>query len=231
MHSKIVFSKRRIFYLAAVGLVIAMTLPGTVRADDSTPNDVHLDSKLQLTWVDGNAAADEAGEAKAAKAANFLQGSWSFQAYGSATVGDDAGELYLAHAGLSYFLFDNFSVSFEGLGGVVDAEAVAGASDRDGSTIGFDLLARWFFAHQGGFSVYAEGGIGMIWLEDAFPVNGTHQNFTPQVGMGAIWRATDNLHIMGGVRWHHISNARKSGKNNNPGFDGAMIYAGIMIPF
>lgn len=231
MHSKFIFFKGMFSSLSVVGLAIAMTLTGAAQADAPLSTDVQIDSKLQLTWVDGNAAADEAGEAKAAKAAKFLQGSWSFQAYGSATFGDDAGELYLAHAGVSYFLFDNFSVSFEGIGGLVDADAVPGFSDRDGSAVGFDLLARWFFAHQGGLSVYAEGGIGMIWLEDAFPVNGTHQNFTPQVGAGAILQLSDSLHIMGGVRWHHISNARKSGKNNNPGFDGAMIYAGIMIPF
>jgi len=160
--------------------------------------------------------------------APFAKGSWTWQVYGSATFGFDHGDIYLAHAGVGYYMQDNFSVNLEAIGGYTNNHS--GEPDA-GSTFGLDLLLRWHFVNANGYSVYIDGGAGMIWFNDNFPSAGTHQNFTPQIGIGFTARLADQLRLMAGVRWHHVSNAGKSGVDRNPGHDGIMVYAGLMMPF
>lgn len=215
-------------FLAAL-MLMTTNLVADESANSATPEGVQLDSSLQLTWAEGNDDADDAGLAKQAKAGDFQQGSWSLQIYGSGTFGDDAGDIYLAHVGVGYYIWDNISFNFEGILGAVESDFAV--PDADGYALGFDLLVRWHFCNWGDLTIFADGGIGMIWFQENFPQGGTHQNFTPQFGVGAAYQITDGCRIMGGVRWHHVSNARKSGKDRNPGFDGAMIYLGVMMPF
>jgi hypothetical protein len=56
-------------------------------------------------------------------------------------------------------------------------------------------------------------------------------NFTPQLGIGFTYAFNDESQLMAGVRWQHISNADVKGRENNPGYDGAMFYLGMMFPF
>jgi len=176
-------------------------------------------------------AADEAEKEAAVEASTaFAAGTWSFQTYGSVTLGDDAGDLYLAHAGVGYYFIDNLSINFEGVGGITDANR-NNSDDDNLTTAGFDLLFRWHFLRGEKWSIYGDGGAGMIWFEEAFPQQGTHQNFTPQAGAGFTWNIVDNINLMAGARWHHISNASRKGSDNNPGFDGIMPYVGIIVPF
>ena len=39
------------------------------------------------------------------------------------------------------------------------------------------------------------------------------------------------MRVLMGMRWHHISNARSSGAEDNPSRDGAMLYVGLAMPF
>lgn len=218
--------------LLAFSLVVIAFAQTNARAEvstDAVAETVEFDTTLRLTFAEGVEAADKAGMPNQAKAADFLQGSWTFQAYGSASFGDDAGELYLGHIGFGYYLWDHISVNFEGVFGVVESDFTA--PDGDGYAVGFDLLARWHFCNWGDLTIFAEGGVGMIWFEENFPQVGTHQNFTPQVGVGAAYDLFNGCRLMGGVRWHHISNAGKTGGDRNPGYDGAMVYLGVMVPF
>lgn len=215
--------------LPAFLTILLLVLPFNVHAQVNARDSSDFETSLDLTWIDGENATRMSGVLDGLKPTLFLQSSWTFQTYGSVTVGDRAGDVYLAHTGIGYFLWDDISINFEGVGGYVDSSV--SSPDGDGSTLGFDVLARWHYRHSGPLSLYVEGGIGMIWFEESFPRSGTHQNFTPQVGLGATLRLSNDIHLMGGVRWHHISNATKTGSDRNPGFDGAMIYGGLMIPF
>lgn len=223
------------FSLMAAWMLMTTNLQAEIAANAVSPETsatnegVQLDSSLQLTWAEGNDDADDAGLANQAKIDDFQQGSWSLQMYGSGTFGDDSGDMYLVHVGIGYYLCDNISVNFEGIFGAVESDFAV--PDADGYAVGFDLLIRWHFCNWGDLTIFTEGGVGMIWFDENFPPGGTHQNFTPQFGVGAAYKITDGLRIMGGARWHHVSNARKSGIDRNPGFDGAMVYLGVMMPF
>jgi hypothetical protein len=161
----------------------------------------------------------------------FAAGSWTMQAYGSATFGGDAGELYLAHVGFGYHIWDNFSFNAEMFGGGFNAEDKGGETGGDGGIVGVDLLARYHFYRGDGWSLYGDFGSGFSQSSISFPANGTQFNFTPQAGVGALIDLDDCMHLMLGVRWHHISNARMNGIKQNPGYDGAMIYAGVLLRF
>jgi len=207
--------------LALIAAVVFMTAVD-VRADSLTA----INTSLSLGEVAVAAVEDDlptvGGDAWAA-------GTWSFQSYGSATLFNDKGDIYLGHVGVGYHIWDDISINFEVIGG----EVTQRQNPRDDSsyTVGFELLGRWHFLKGEGWSIYADGGAGIVWFENEWPAGGTHQNFTPQAGVGATLRLFDNVRAMGGVRWHHVSNARKSGEDNNPGFDGAMFYFGLIVPF
>ena len=57
--------------------------------------------------------SQRAVDAVAAPEERFNAESWTFQTYGSATFGDDAGELYLGRAGVGYHAWDDISVNLE----------------------------------------------------------------------------------------------------------------------
>ena len=80
-----------------------------------------------------------------------------------------------------------------------------------------------------------EGGAGIQESSDPFPEGktniGTHFNFRPQLGMGFTVGLTDQVRLMAGARWLHISNADRDGSVHNPGYDAVLVYSGLMIPF
>lgn len=129
-------------------------------------------------------------------------------------------------AQLTWFIVDDVE-----LGGEVGAwyfdqegENAAGAS--------LAALIRWHFVNQGRLSLFVDGGLGLLAATDEVPDEGTELNFMPRAGVGATYRPWDNdLRLITGVRWHHISNARSSGADDNPSRDGAMLYVGLVVPF
>jgi len=157
----------------------------------------------------------------------FAQGEWYAHTYGSATFGlsdSDDGNLYLGHVGVGYFFLDDWSINVEGVFGGVDPDT--GTAD---TAVGLDLLFRWHFftSDDHALSLFGEAGAGLIWFDSTFPATGTHQNFTPQAGLGVMWEVIKNVNLLGGVRWHHVSNANKTGADRNPGYDGVMVFGGL----
>lgn len=101
--------------------------------------------------------------------------------------------------------------------------------DAFGVNPGFNI--RWHYINRDDWSLWADAGIGLLFSNDDVPDRGTSFNFTPRLGLGATARITDDLRFIGGVRWHHISNARIEGEERNPDRDGILFFAGVMIPF
>lgn len=124
--------------------------------------------------------------------------------------------------GLSWFFVDNVSldVEFTGLG-IKQPGDDAGAGD-------VSLLFRWHFLVRERWTLYVEGGAGLLWASQDVPPDGTSFNFTPQVGLGATYDLGNDVRLMVGARWFHISNARLS--DNNPGLDSVMAYVGVSLP-
>ena len=155
----------------------------------------------------------------------YKKGSWSHQAYGSFSSGSRGSEIWLAHAGASYFFVDNQSIGVELVGGAFDGSGTSGRPGNDGGAYGVELIWRWYFQHHERCSLFTELGAGAVHFTDKFPAGGTHTNFTPQLGLGAVIDVNRDADLMCGVRWQHVSNADR---DSNPGFDAVMIYLGLI---
>ncbi len=169
-----------------------------------------------------------AGEVPRITGDPFDQGSWVYHGYASAAFGDHAGEIYTAHAGLGYYFRDNLSVNGELLGGGI---VIEDGPDDDASAVGINILFRWHFMEGEDWTVYLDGGAGLLQTSETFPASGTHFNFTPQGGIGGTLKLHGRSHLIGGVRWYHLSNNDKNGGVRNPGYDSALLYAGLIVPF
>lgn len=102
----------------------------------------------------------------------------------------------------------------------------------DAAGINPSLGFRWHFVNRQAWTLYGDLGIGLLFATDDVPDTGTSFNFMPRVGVGGTYRLTDDgTRLVGGVRWHHVSNARINGDDNNPDRDGVMVYAGVQFPF
>lgn len=90
---------------------------------------------------------------------------------------------------------------------------------------------RWHFLTRDRWTLFADAGIGLLGTTDTVPPEGTGFNFMPRVGVGFTHEIDESVRLIGGVRWHHISNARTRGDDRNPSRDAALIYLGVVVPF
>jgi lipid A 3-O-deacylase len=151
--------------------------------------------------------------------------SWRFNiqgAYGNHIV-ENADSFALGGIGLSYFPVDHLSLEMEFNGLYFDQ---AGPEAWGGN---FNLLMRWHFLWKEKWSLYVDGGAGVLFTTDDVPQEGSSFNFTPQAGLGVSLAISDETRLLAGVRWHHISNANIF--SSNPGRDSVEVYAGLSFPF
>ena len=191
------------------------------------------EGKTEIRYDDsGVPLAERKSDSKVAESTPFSKGTWHWQAYGSASFGDNAGELYDAHAGVGYFFRDSWSVNLTALGGYGRIEE-EGSSSEDAVLYGADLLIRWHFLQRPfgvpKASLYADGGAGMMQSSVSFPDDGSNFNFRPQVGGGMTYRLSRQVRVMGGARWLHVSNGGID--KDNPGVNQAFVYFGVSVPF
>ena len=206
--------------------MLALAWPAAAQAEEAEKAVESTDLLRFAQAEPGSETADLDAAGEGAFDEPFAAGSWTFQAYGSGTVGDnDHGNIYTAHVGGGYYLYDDFSVNLELLGGWVDSR-----TDDDGYVGGLDLLLRWHFlkGENDAWTIYSDGGAGIQMASTDFPSDSPH-NFRPQFGLGGTLRLNDEVRLMGGARYLHISNAGTT--NGNDGGDWAQLYLGVMVPF
>ncbi|NJL52375.1 MAG: acyloxyacyl hydrolase [Hydrococcus sp. SU_1_0] len=128
----------------------------------------------------------------------------------------------LAGAGLSKFLFDGHSINLE-LNSIYFSQP-----DDDALGLNLALLMRWHFLRQSNWSLFVDGGAGVMGTTSDVPSKGASFNFTPQAGAGVSIKLKEQRQLMLGLRWHHISHADLLVAN--PGRDSLMGYVGVQFP-
>jgi lipid A 3-O-deacylase len=128
----------------------------------------------------------------------------------------------LGGAGLSKFLFDGHSINLE-LNSIYFSQP-----DDDALGLNLALLMRWHFLRKSNWSLFVDGGAGVMGTTSDVPSKGASFNFTPQAGAGFSINLKEQRQLMLGLRWHHISHADLFGAN--PGRDSLMGYVGIQFP-
>ena len=160
----------------------------------------------------------------AAQDAAFPKGAWDLEISGSYTTpirfSDDRFTSMTVAGG--YYIVDNLS-----LGGELQAY-YADQPDSDALIGGLGLLLRYHFLSFDRFSVFLDGGGSVTYASRDVPEFGTNFNYTGKVGLGLSCELRDNLHLITGVRYFHLSNANLHGRDQNPSYDGIQFHLGLM---
>ena len=153
-------------------------------------------------------------------------GTWRWNIQGGFGVDFDDTENRFGLGGISfsYFTKENFSVEFEFNGLYFDQDTVENATG-----LNFNLLLRWHFMIRESWSLYTDGGAGVMETNHAVPPGGSTFNFTPQSGFGVSFDIGEEARMLTGIRWHHISNGRTF--DSNPAQDAVFVYAALSFPF
>ena len=156
----------------------------------------------------------------------FSKGYQKWQTYFSGAGFDKGkGEMYSLHLGYGYFFMDDLSVNIDVLGGYIRS-----GIDNNGVAAGLDLILRNhpLTGHDNLWSLYLEAGTGLQQQSTNF-AGSRRFNFRLLGGVGATFRVAQNVRIMAGARYFHVSDAGIEGGGG--GFDGLQFYAGSMFPF
>lgn len=217
--------RTRVWFASSVCLIA--TAPALGLTSESTGAGT-LEHKGLSFRVEPDAALSNESEASARVGAveYASKGSrWWTLGAGVAYDFDDATDVPLRGA-YSYFLDDGVEFSAE-----VGAWYFSQPGD-DAVGLSGSVILRWHFLRRDPWTAYVDAGIGIVGSSDDVPQGGTSFNFLPQAGAGVTRRLNDDgLRLQLGLRWHHISNARIQGDDENPDRDAPMIYAGLIFPF
>jgi hypothetical protein len=167
------------------------------------------------------------GVAKADEPSNFAQGSWSLATYGSYTKNFTGEQAKMAGGtvDLGYYVWENVSLNAE-FNGFYNQQ-----SGQDSTIADLGILLRQHLFHRGRFSFFVDAGGGVSYADHRTPPTGTYFNFIEQAGIGATFQLRDNIHLIGGVRYFHLSNARIEGPARNPSINATQGYVGLMFSF
>lgn len=149
---------------------------------------------------------------------------WTVQFGFGFEIDDFDNHFGLGGVGFSYFPIDDLSINveFNGMYFVQDkAEEAAGFN--------FNLLLRWHYLTEEKWTAFAEMSGGIVVNDNPVPANGAGFNFIAQVGAGISVDLGDDVRLLTGIRWHHLSNARTF--DRNPGMDSAFGFVGLSMPF
>lgn len=225
---------RRIMFLCHV--LVILLAAGVLHAQAQATTPAEHEEPVGLIAAFNKMVADSVGpEAAQPQREPFTRGSWAVDVFGIATsnINNEPGaNLYGGGLGLSYYVEDNLAIRAEAIGLGLDQNG------DDAAAGGLTLLARWHFYRQPRWSLFVEGGAGFLISDVSIPdgsrsrdEDGTNFNFTPQAGVGATYQLADNMHLVGGFRYIHISNASIEGGSRNPGNDTIGGYLGVMFTF
>src|SRR4051812_23856126 len=91
-------------------------------------------------------------------------------------------------------------------------------------------LRHHFYTRSWG-SVFFDVGIYAFQADTDVPDNGTSFNYLFLCGGGLSYRIAENVHLIAGPRYFHLSNAGREGGDTNPSNNGIQGFAGVMFTF
>ena len=91
-------------------------------------------------------------------------------------------------------------------------------------------LRHHFLTREWG-SVFFDVREYAIQADTDVPDDGTSFNYLFLCGGGVSYRMSENVHLMAGARYFHLSNAGREGGDTNPSNNGVQGFAGVMFTF
>jgi hypothetical protein len=183
------------------------------------------------TLAGETASAEAPAAAAKAGASMFPKGTWTLDLYANHFASLAKGESVTSGvAGVSHYFAERHAIRAEMVGYFLDNDGDSPDAD-DAFAPGLNVGLRWHFLERERLTFFIEGIAGLFYGAHNFPQRGTHFNFNEQFGVGATYRIEGNVHLTGGVRYMHISNARIRGEDENPSFDGLGGFFGILFSY
>jgi hypothetical protein len=160
-------------------------------------------------------------------ATDFPRGTWSLTLEGAYAHSFDLSpaRIQTVSMGVGYYFMDNLSLN---------AEAAGFWNQQDGpdaSIAEINLLLRHHLFNFDRWSILFDVGGGLSYASVPTPPGGTYFNFCLQTGPGVTFRLTDKLHLIGGARYLHFSNAALKGPEHNPSINALEGYVGLLYTF
>lgn len=153
----------------------------------------------------------------------FPKGTLTIEGYATDAGGLDAdANLASGAIGFGYFVLQNLSLGLEADG---YREHVSG---EDAWGYGISGVLRHHLLRYEKSTLFADVTFGPIESTSPLPVGGTNFNFIFRAGLGVTYQLDEHLHLLSGIRYFHVSNARLEGAERNPSINGAEGYVGLM---
>lgn len=125
--------------------------------------------------------------------------------------------------GIEHFFEDAMSIQVQVSGIYV------GQSDTDAAGVAADLLWRWHFVQEPAWSLFLEGGVGVMWTTNDVPADGSDLNFSPQASLGVSSALNEHARLEVTAGYHHLSNGGLF--PTNPSRDSLRVTVGVSVPF
>jgi len=168
------------------------------------------------------APVDAAGPACGRPYASEGSTAWWFE--GSLATNFDEGTALMGGVGVEWYPVNGFAIGLRG-----DAIGVS-LKDTDRTFgVGATILLRWHVLNRDRWSLYFDGGCGVAWFTDPVPAGAAQLDFTPELGIGCSFEIRENVRLLTGLRWFHVSNGQTA--RRNPGVDMLSAYLGVTMPF
>ena len=136
----------------------------------------------------------------------------------------DEGWMVMGGVGVEWYPVDGFALGFRVDGVGIELKDTPTTGGGGGA-----LLLRWHVYRQETWSIYLDGGCGLVYFSQEVPSGASRLDFSPQIGAGVTCAVAEDVRLMAGLRWYHLSNAQTN--STNPGVDMLEAYVGVTFGF
>ena len=173
----------------------------------------------------GPAPQPRADEPPPSSFANANRWYAEFLVHGLADVTNRHVDMGGASFGIGYYVRPNLALN-------ADVSGYRFDNGRDnGGAVGLTLGLRHHILKIGNASLFMDVAGGIIEASANLPRHGTHFNNTFDFGPGIALPLKDNVSLIVGARYFHISNASAQGSNRNPSVNAIQGVIGLTFRF
>lgn len=134
-------------------------------------------------------------------------------------------EMYGLSAGLTYGLTEGIVLTARAPLYYISQRGI------DAMLLGATVGVRGRVYRRGPVAVFLEVDVGISDADTVTPPRGTRLNYLALGGAGATVMLSRGVHLLGTMRWAHVSNAGIAGRDRNPDIEAFGPQVGVLIGF